>query len=199
MGALVRKHPLIAFFVLAYLLTWWIYPVLKISPLLGIFGLFGPALAAMIMAAITGGKAGLKALLSRVVRWRVGLPWYVIALGLPTVLSLVTAALAYVLGAPKLFQVGALTIFDVILLWIAFDGIRAADHRVFDLDDMGLPAHVGQRTDRHLVPRCDQPLPGPLPGWTGRSHPILAAQHRLRRRSHHRGCDAWLACSARVH
>ena len=43
----MRKHPLIAFFVLAYLLTWWIYPVLKISPLLGIFGLFGPALAAM--------------------------------------------------------------------------------------------------------------------------------------------------------
>jgi len=27
-GALVRKHPLIAFFVLAYLLTWWIYPLL---------------------------------------------------------------------------------------------------------------------------------------------------------------------------
>ena len=38
MGAVVRKHPLIAFFVLAYLLTWWIYPVLKVSPLLGIFG-----------------------------------------------------------------------------------------------------------------------------------------------------------------
>jgi membrane protease YdiL (CAAX protease family) len=36
-------------------------------------------------------------------------------------------------------------------------------------------------------------------GGTGRSHPILAAQHRLRRRSHYRGCDAWLACSARVH
>lgn len=112
---MVRKHPLIAFFVLAYLLTWWIYPLLKFSPLLGIFGLFGPALAAMIMAAITGGKTGLKALLSRVVRWRVGLPWYVIALGLPTVLSLVTAAVAYLLGAPKLLQVGALTIFDVIL------------------------------------------------------------------------------------
>jgi uncharacterized protein len=112
---LVRKHPLIAFFVLAYLLTWWIYPVLKLSPLLGIFGLFGPALAAMIMAAVTGGKGELKALLSRVVRWRIGLPWYVIALGLPTVLSLATAGLAYVLGAPKLLQVGTLTIFDIIL------------------------------------------------------------------------------------
>jgi uncharacterized protein len=111
----VRKHPLVAFFVLAYLLTWWIYPLLRFSPLLGIFGLFGPALAAMIMAAVTGGKTGLKALLSRAVRWRVGLPWYVIALGLPTVLSLATAALAYLLGAPKLLQVGTLTIFDIIL------------------------------------------------------------------------------------
>ncbi len=111
----MRKHPLIAFFVLAYLLTWWIYPVLKISPLLGIFGLFGPALAAMIMAAVTGGKTGLKALLSRAVRWRVGVPWYVIALGLPTVLSLLTAALAYLFGASKVLQVGALSIFDVVL------------------------------------------------------------------------------------
>ena len=111
----MRKHPLIAFFALAYLLTWWIYPLLKFSPLLGIFGLFGPALAAIIMAAVTDGKAGVKALLSRVVRWRVGLRWYAIALGLPTVLSLVTAALHYLLGASELIQVGALTVFDVVL------------------------------------------------------------------------------------
>ena len=61
------------------------------------------------------GKAGVKALLSRAVHWRVGLPWYVVALGLPTVLSLVTAALAYLLGAPKFLQVGPLTIFDLVL------------------------------------------------------------------------------------
>lgn len=111
----MRKYPLIAFFVLAYLLTWWIYPLLRFSPLLGIFGLFGPALAAIIMAAITEGKAGVKALLGRVVRWRVGLRWYAIALGLPTVLSLATAALHYLLGAPEFIQVGALTVFDVVL------------------------------------------------------------------------------------
>jgi uncharacterized protein len=91
---LVRRHPLIAFFVLAYLLTWWIYPLLKFSPLLGILGLFGPALAAIIMAAVTDGKSGVKVLLGRVVLWRVGLRWYVIALGLPTVLALATEAVA---------------------------------------------------------------------------------------------------------
>ena len=111
----MRKHPLIAFFVLAYLLTWWIYPLLKFSPLLGIFGLFGPALAAIIMAAVTEGKAGVKALLSRVVFWRVGLPWYVIALGLPTVLSLATAALAYLVGTTEFIRVGALTPIELVL------------------------------------------------------------------------------------
>ena len=112
---LVRRHPLITFFVLAYLLTWWIYPLLRFSPLLGIFGLFGPALAAIIMAAVTGGRSGVKALLSRVVRWRVGLPWYVVALGLPTVLSIATAGLSYLLGATEFIQVGALTVLELLL------------------------------------------------------------------------------------
>ena len=111
----MRRHPLIAFFVLAYVLTWWIYPLLRFSPLLGLFGLFGPALAAIIMAAVTGGKAGVKALLSRVVLWRVGLPWYVIALGLLTVLSIATAGLSYLLGASKSTQVGALTVLELVL------------------------------------------------------------------------------------
>ena len=39
-----RRHPLVAYFVLAYALTWWIYPLLQFSPLLGLLGLFGPAL-----------------------------------------------------------------------------------------------------------------------------------------------------------
>ena len=97
----MRKHPLIAFFVLAYLLTWWIYPLLRFSPLLGIPGLFGPALAAIIMAAVTGGKSGVKRLLSRVVLWRVGVRWYVIALGLPTVLSLAAAGVHYLFDGSR--------------------------------------------------------------------------------------------------
>ena len=110
----MRKHPLIAFFVLAYLLTWWTYPLLKFSPLLGIPGLFGPALAAIIMAAVTDGKVGVKALLSRVVLWRVGLRWYVIALGLPTVLALVTAGLNYLLRSSDI-QAGRVGVLDFVV------------------------------------------------------------------------------------
>jgi membrane protease YdiL (CAAX protease family) len=112
---LVRRHPLIAFFALAYLLTWWTYPLLKFSPLLGIPGLFGPAFAAMIMAAVTDGKPGVKALLSRVVLWRVGLRWYVIALGLPTVLALVTAGLSYLLGSSEFIQAGSVSVLDFVV------------------------------------------------------------------------------------
>jgi uncharacterized protein len=111
----MRKHPLIAFFVLAYLLTWWIYPLLTFSPLLGLFGLFGPALAAIIMAGVTEGKSGVKALLRRAILWRVGLPWYIIALGLPTILSLATAALAYLVGMAEFIRAGALTSIELVL------------------------------------------------------------------------------------
>jgi CAAX protease family protein len=111
----VRKHPLIAFFVLAYLLTWWIYPLLRFSPLLGIPGLFGPALAAIIMAAGTGGKSGVKQLLSRVVLWRVGVRWYVIALGLPTVLSLAAAGMYYLFDGSRPLQIGAVSALDFVI------------------------------------------------------------------------------------
>jgi hypothetical protein len=41
---IVRRHPVIAYFVLTNVLTWWMLPLLKVSPLLGLFGLFGPPL-----------------------------------------------------------------------------------------------------------------------------------------------------------
>ena len=41
--ALVTRHPLITFFVLAYALTWPVIPLVSVSPLLGIPSLFGPA------------------------------------------------------------------------------------------------------------------------------------------------------------
>jgi hypothetical protein len=79
-GALLLAFPQIAYPLLPTMLIVWMFPLLQVSPLLGLFGLFGPALAAIVMAAVMGGRPGVKALLARVVRWRVGTRWYVVAL-----------------------------------------------------------------------------------------------------------------------
>ena len=113
--ASVRRHPLVAFFVLAYAFTWWVYPFLRVSPLLGFPGLLGPALAAIVVVAVTDGKAGLKDLLGRLTRWRVGARWYAVALGLPAVLAATAAGISVLFGASGQFQVGRLSVLEPIL------------------------------------------------------------------------------------
>ena len=82
--SLLRRHALVTFFVLAFALAWWIWILYAFNIIfLGPIFALGPLLAAIIVTVLTSGKAGLKALLSRMVRWRVGLRWYAAALGLP--------------------------------------------------------------------------------------------------------------------
>jgi uncharacterized protein len=56
-----------------------------------------------------------KQLLSRVGIWRVGVRWYVIALGLPTVLALAAAGLYYAGGGSALVQMGAVSVLDFVV------------------------------------------------------------------------------------
>lgn len=112
---MVRRFPLIAYFVLAYAFTWWVYPLLRFSPLIGLLGLFGPALAAIVVTAVTDGRAGVSALLSRTVHWRVPIPWYLVAIGLPALLALLAACLAVWFG-PAVLRVGQLTVLDFVLV-----------------------------------------------------------------------------------
>jgi membrane protease YdiL (CAAX protease family) len=98
--SLVRRHPLITFFVLAYALAWWIWILYAFNvTFLGPIFALGPFLAAIIVTALTKGTAGLKALLSRMVRWRVGLGWYAAALLLPVAVYVVAVSLSILLGA----------------------------------------------------------------------------------------------------
>lgn len=97
--SLVRRHPLVTYFVLAYALTWVLAPLLTISLLLGVVGLLMPAVAAIVVTAMTEGRPGVKSLLQRLTIWRVGLRWYAVALGLPVLLSLGVAASGSLLGA----------------------------------------------------------------------------------------------------
>jgi membrane protease YdiL (CAAX protease family) len=64
--------------------------------LLGISAVF---LTGILVTAIADGRAGLKTYFSRIVRWRVGLKWYAVALFLPLVLRLAAFGLNLASGA----------------------------------------------------------------------------------------------------
>jgi hypothetical protein len=91
-----KRHSLLTFFVLAYGISWGTFFILG-GPFLFPFG---PFLAALIMASVTGGLGGLKDLASRCLRWRVGLKWYAAALFVPAAIALATVSFHILLGAP---------------------------------------------------------------------------------------------------
>jgi CAAX protease family protein len=96
--SLVARHPVVAFLIMVYAFGWSTLiaadsvglPFLLVSSLGVVFGL---ALPAFLVTAATSGKAGVRALLGRCLRWRVGIVWYLLALlGLPLVTLLVANA-----------------------------------------------------------------------------------------------------------
>jgi uncharacterized protein len=95
----VRRHPLIAFFVLAYAFSWWPWPLYALGLSPGAIVGFGPFLAAVVVLALAGGKAGVMILLRRMVRWRVAPLWYAAALLLPVAIALGATVLNVLLGA----------------------------------------------------------------------------------------------------
>jgi membrane protease YdiL (CAAX protease family) len=88
----VDRHPLVAFFVLAFALTWCTVPM-------GSFMAAGPLIASLVVLGMTEGKPGLRALGRRVVQWRVGWPYYVVALAVPLAVAFVAGKLNVALGA----------------------------------------------------------------------------------------------------
>jgi membrane protease YdiL (CAAX protease family) len=82
--------PLVAFFALAYALSWLILVPggLGLLPdsagILAWLAPFGPAVAAFVVTALTGGRPAVGQLLRRMVQWRVGIIWYLLILfGVP--------------------------------------------------------------------------------------------------------------------
>jgi membrane protease YdiL (CAAX protease family) len=97
----IRQHRLTSFFVLAYAVSWtpWAFHVAGIS--LGApFFPGGPLVAALVVIAIAEGRQGFRELGARLIRWRVGWVWYLVALGLPVLMVLVTGFVTSWLGAP---------------------------------------------------------------------------------------------------
>jgi uncharacterized protein len=107
----VKRHRLTTFFILAYALSWWAWILYALGLFPNPIASFGPFLAAIVVLALTEGKAGLLGLFRRMVRWRIAPGWYAVALLLPAVLAASATALNVVLGAqpPSAAQLGAWT------------------------------------------------------------------------------------------
>jgi membrane protease YdiL (CAAX protease family) len=123
----MKRRPLTTFFVLAYALSWWAWILFALGLFPNPIASFGPFLAAIVVLALTEGKAGLLGLFRRMVRWRVAPRWYLVALLLPTALTAIAAALNILLGAqPSAAQLGAwpqlLPTFFILLLVPGFGG-----------------------------------------------------------------------------
>ncbi len=103
----VTRHPLAAYFGMAFAFTW----ILQIPLVLAQngFGLIpftlptnlftvpaviaGPTLAAFVVTAATEGRAGVRQLLRRYLHWRVGIQWYLLVLFSYPILLLVATSI----------------------------------------------------------------------------------------------------------
>jgi membrane protease YdiL (CAAX protease family) len=117
----IGRHPLVSFFALAFPLSWAIVPFTGgegINPT-------GPFLAALIVSAVLGGRAGVGAWLRRSFRFTGRWYWYVAAAAIVVGLNVLALLLALALGAerPSSDDVGAwaepLIVFPFYLVLIA--------------------------------------------------------------------------------
>lgn len=95
---LARRRPLASYFVLAYAISWALVLPMTLSQNIGLgllpyalpdalglilyilASLIGPTVAALIVAGLSEGRAGVAAVLRPILRWRVGVQWYAVAL-----------------------------------------------------------------------------------------------------------------------
>jgi uncharacterized protein len=110
----LQAHPLRSFFVLTFLLSWliWVPMALDHFSLLPfkineglvmigrLLGTLGPAVSAILVSSLIGGKRQVKALLGQIGRWRVRWTWYAAA-------GLVFPALIFIVARIYLFLPGA--------------------------------------------------------------------------------------------
>ena len=97
----IARYPLLCFSILTLVLSW--LPVIPYA--LGAFPgpvlPCGPFLAAIITAAVVGGRKGLRTYFRRLLQWRVGVGWYAVALLAPVAGWAIVAYANVLLGAAQ--------------------------------------------------------------------------------------------------
>jgi membrane protease YdiL (CAAX protease family) len=104
----IRSHPLVAFFVLAFVIAWAFVPF-------GSFGAFAPLVAALIVVPVSRGRAGLLELGRRVLRWRVRWYWWALAVLVPLAVHVIAVV---VTGPPADSPFATASVGTVVLLFL---------------------------------------------------------------------------------
>jgi len=120
----IKRHPVAAFYVLAFAITWlgWIpqalhgYGLISFdSPLLNFIGSGGPTFAAVIVILLIKEKGGLRQLFGALLKLRVSFVWYVFVFVFWFVLDAIALGIGVVFGQrfPPLSQFGWIGLFPI--------------------------------------------------------------------------------------
>lgn len=137
----VKRHPVLSFVALTFVISWGAILLVVGTGAVALNAehvvtlitlgypamLAGPTLAGLLLTGLTSGKRGFRDLLSRLMRWRVGIHWYAVALlTAPLTMLAVLLALSFAspVFRPLLFLVKdpfSLLLFSVIVgIWVGF-------------------------------------------------------------------------------
>jgi len=126
--ALIERHPVLTFYALVFAISWGGILILvgpsripgtpedveRLFPFALVMQFAGPSIAGVLMTGLVSGRVGLRELLSRLFRWRVGARWYAAAL-LPGPLLVAAVLFALSLVSP-VFLPGIVTTNDRVAL-----------------------------------------------------------------------------------
>ncbi len=111
-----KRRPFLTFYLLTLAISWsfWIPAAVSYqalvpfwpSTLFLIAGAFGPSLSAIVLTAMDGGRTAVRGLFGGLLKWRVGVRWYLVALLSPAALCFSAIALHVLFGgaAPRLYS-----------------------------------------------------------------------------------------------
>jgi uncharacterized protein len=128
--SLVRRHPVISFFVLTYAVTWTLWAPLVVfrdqipGPLVLVLLVLGsnvPSVLGILFVALLRGRSGVRILLGRLLRARIGLRWYLAAVAL-AVPALCAVWVSTLLGGPSPVVVTTISAVVVSFLFSIFPG-----------------------------------------------------------------------------
>ena len=125
LGTWMNRHEVAVYLVLAYGISWSIWPLVLLNPESSPLVPFGPGLAAVLVAVVGGGRRGLTGLLHQLRRWRVAPRWYGVALVMPVAISAAALGAAALAGAqlPRWEPSDALQVAGTLLVTMVVVGL----------------------------------------------------------------------------